>query len=189
MQPQLKYVELKSGYSDNGPAWIGYVQLSKSGKTVYFDGKALQSLKGSGTAGNYFDIETGDEYWISGVKKDLTDRHWAGGGKVLVDKEALQDYLNQISRDTLPKSYELTKLTNEIPKQKIYELENTQYELQEVDISSRFKNPSDLSIDKITELIPILLEEEKASIYNKARRSIKQQRIALENELQKRLSK
>ena len=31
--------------------------------------KRFQRLKGSGISGNYFDVETGDEYWISGVKK------------------------------------------------------------------------------------------------------------------------
>ena len=44
----LRYVELKSGYSDNGPAWIGYVKQSKTGRTLYFDGRGLMKLKGSG---------------------------------------------------------------------------------------------------------------------------------------------
>jgi hypothetical protein len=29
----LRYIELKSGYSDNGPAWIAYVMESKTGRT------------------------------------------------------------------------------------------------------------------------------------------------------------
>ena len=32
----LKYIELKTGYSDDGPAWIGRVKMSRSGRTVYF---------------------------------------------------------------------------------------------------------------------------------------------------------
>ena len=28
----LMYIELKTGYSDDGPAWIGYVKTSKSKK-------------------------------------------------------------------------------------------------------------------------------------------------------------
>ena len=65
----ILYIELKSHHSDDGPAWIGRVEYSKSGQTIYFDDKAFASLKGAGSAGNYYDIETGDEYWISGVKK------------------------------------------------------------------------------------------------------------------------
>jgi hypothetical protein len=30
---EIKYVELKSGYADNGPAWIGRVKNSKTGNT------------------------------------------------------------------------------------------------------------------------------------------------------------
>ena len=33
----IKYIELKTGYNDDGPAWIGNVKESKSGKTVYFN--------------------------------------------------------------------------------------------------------------------------------------------------------
>ncbi len=35
----LRYIELKTGYNDNGPAWIGRVKLSGSGKTIYFNGR------------------------------------------------------------------------------------------------------------------------------------------------------
>ena len=34
MAHDLMYIELKTGYSDDGPAWIGYVKASKSGKTL-----------------------------------------------------------------------------------------------------------------------------------------------------------
>jgi hypothetical protein len=84
----LKYVELKSGHSDNGPAWIGYVTPSKTGRTVYFNGRALMKLKGQrrgDSGGNYFDRETGESFWVSSVKKNGRDRHWAGSGKVMVE--------------------------------------------------------------------------------------------------------
>jgi hypothetical protein len=43
----LRYIELKSGgYSDNGPAWIAYVEQSKTGRTLYFNGRGLMKLKG-----------------------------------------------------------------------------------------------------------------------------------------------
>ena len=79
MQNEIRYIELKTGYSDDGPAWIGKVKLSKSGSTIYFDNKAFRKLQN--TMGNYYDVETKEYYWISGVKKNGTDRHWAGHGK------------------------------------------------------------------------------------------------------------
>src|SRR5690554_7373181 len=98
MRTEVKYLELKSGFSDNGPAWIGMVSFSKSGKTIYFDGKAFQSLNGTGISANYFDLESGNEYWISGVKKDMSDRHKFGGGKIFVEKRILSDYLKIIGK-------------------------------------------------------------------------------------------
>lgn len=58
MKDQLLYVELKSGFSDNGPAWIRRGKQSKSGRTIYFNDQAFQSLAGSGIQGNYLNIET-----------------------------------------------------------------------------------------------------------------------------------
>lgn len=74
MKQELKYAELKSGYNDDGPAWIGYVEFSKSGKTIYFNN---QAFGGNGHGGSY-DIETGDIYWITGIKKDGNNRHVFG---------------------------------------------------------------------------------------------------------------
>ena len=39
----LKYIELKSGYADDGPAWIGNVKESKSGETIYFNSGSARS--------------------------------------------------------------------------------------------------------------------------------------------------
>lgn len=46
MAHDLMYIELKTGYSDDGPAWIGYVKASKSGKTLYFNDHAFQNAEG-----------------------------------------------------------------------------------------------------------------------------------------------
>ena len=103
----LKYIELKSGHSDNGPAWIGYVTSSKTGRTLYFNGRGLMKLKGQrrgDSGGNYIDMETGESYWVSGVKKNGEDRHWAGSGKVLVEAAAESEYLQTIGAKTLDKS-------------------------------------------------------------------------------------
>ena len=108
----LRYVELKSGHSDNGPAWIGYVTSSKTGRTLYFNGRGLMKLKGQrrgDAGGNHVDMETGQSYWVSGVKKNGEDRHWAGTGKVLVETASVPEYLKLICAKTLDTSrYEVT---------------------------------------------------------------------------------
>jgi hypothetical protein len=95
---RIMYIELKSGYGDNGPARIGRVTFSKTGRTIYYKGKAFQSLKGSGISANYFDTETGEQYWISGPKKNGQDRHWAGSGNVEIDEDVREEYLRKIRR-------------------------------------------------------------------------------------------
>ncbi|ETW93073.1 MAG: hypothetical protein ETSY1_40850 [Candidatus Entotheonella factor] len=89
---RILYIEQKSGYHDNGPAWIGRVTFSKSGQTLYYRGLQLQRLKGGGVAGNYYDVTTGEEYWVSGVKRDGADRHWAGSGLVHIDEDVREEY-------------------------------------------------------------------------------------------------
>jgi hypothetical protein len=103
----LRYIELKSSHSDNGPAWIGYVTTSKTGRTLYFNGRGLIKLKGQRRAemgGNYVDMESAESYWVSGVKKNGEDRHWAGSGKVLIEADAVEEYLKTIGAKTLDKS-------------------------------------------------------------------------------------
>lgn len=103
----LRYIELKSGHSDNGPAWIGYATQSKTGRTLYFNGRGLMKLKGQRrgeSGGNYIDLETGESFWISGVKKNGEDRHWAGSGKVLIEAAAVAEYLGTIGARQLDQS-------------------------------------------------------------------------------------
>ncbi len=95
------YIELKSNCNDRGPARIGRVRFSKSGSSVYYNEQRFESLKGGGYA-NYFNVETGDEYWISGCKKNGQDRHWAGGGPVEIDDDVREEYWTEIRK--LPES-------------------------------------------------------------------------------------
>jgi hypothetical protein len=120
MKPQLKYIELKSGYAGNGPAWISLVEFSKSGKTVYFNGRAL---KGNGH-GACIDLVSNELYWISGIKKNGHDRHWTGKGKIMIDREAVDEYMQLVGLNVLdPDKYELVAI-QVTDKKKFTEIEN-----------------------------------------------------------------
>jgi hypothetical protein len=184
--PEIKYVELKTGFSHSGPAWIGLVSYSKSGRTLYFNGKALQSLKGTGITANYFDIESDDEYWVSGVKKNLQDRHRFGGGIVQVEKRIKDDYMKLVGITELdPKYFEEVDLIEELPIDRIYELENEKDDFIDYD-DLRFKKPNELSIEELKIVIEDLSEREAETKYNKARRSMKRARVEFQIELEKR---
>jgi hypothetical protein len=92
LKRRLMYVENKNGDIDRANARIGWVTFSKSGQTVYYRGKELAKIKGGGVRGNFFDVATGEEYWVSGVKKNGSNTHLAERIMVLVDADAQQDY-------------------------------------------------------------------------------------------------
>lgn len=120
----LRYIELTSGYHHDGPAWIANVSASRSGQTIYFNNRALKRLEGGGASGNHVDLETGEEYWVSGVKKEGGDRHWAGCGSVLVERAALAEYLALRGRTELDPYYEVTDDIAPTDPQRFVELEN-----------------------------------------------------------------
>lgn len=93
MRPRIMYIERKSdGLS--GPARIGRVTFSQTGKTISYNGHTLQSLRGRGFKVNYFDVDTGEEYWISGCKKHGGDRLY--GDDVQIDEDVREEYWTKI---------------------------------------------------------------------------------------------
>ena len=91
MKSRIMYLENKSeGLS--GPARIGRVTFSKSGKSIYYKGSLFRSLKGSGYKSNYCEVETGDEYWISGPRKDGADRLYGERLPIEIDEDVREEY-------------------------------------------------------------------------------------------------
>ena len=80
---------------------------------------------GQGVQGNYHDIETRDEYWISGVKKNQGDRHWAGSGIVMIDESVVEEYLALTGSSSLdPKRFKIVQLDHSDVVNRTHELEN-----------------------------------------------------------------
>lgn len=88
------YIECKSGL--NGRGRIGRVSFSKTGQTLYYAGREFRSLKG-GYKANYFDVETGQEYWISGPKQRGGDRLYGQPG-VDIDEDVRIEYWTSIRK-------------------------------------------------------------------------------------------
>ena len=90
------YIENKSGGLSDGEARIGRVTFSKTGSTIYYQNRAFGSLKGRGHKANYAEAETGDEYWISGPKKDGCDRLYGERVPVEIDEDIREEYWKAI---------------------------------------------------------------------------------------------
>jgi hypothetical protein len=85
---RLMYLENKQGDIDGSQARIGWVTFSKTGKSVFYRGREFCKMKGGGVRGNFMDVETRHEYWISGIKKRGSNAHWAESVSVIVDDDA-----------------------------------------------------------------------------------------------------
>ena len=101
---KIMYIEYKGG-GLAGHARIGRVSFSKSGKTIYYGDLKLQSLKG-GYKANYFNEDTGEEYWISGCKKKGDDTLYPG--IIEIDEDAREEYWMPIRK--LPENIHLNKI-------------------------------------------------------------------------------
>ena len=95
MEPRILYVERKTGANQ---AWIGRVSFSKTGRTLYYRGMSFRSLGGSGISGNYRELESREEYWISGCKRDGGDRLFGSRLPVMIDEDVREEYWTLVRR-------------------------------------------------------------------------------------------
>jgi len=93
MHSEIMYIEAKDDVASLS-ANIGLVTKSKTGKTLRYKGREFQSLKGAGHLANYFELETGYYYWISGCRKDGNDGLYQT--TVYVDEDIRQEYWTKI---------------------------------------------------------------------------------------------
>jgi hypothetical protein len=92
---RIMYIECKAG-AITGAARIGRVTFSKTGRTLYYRGQTFQSLKGAGFKSNYYDVETGEDYWISGPKRRGGDGLYGGGMPIDIDDDVREEYWREI---------------------------------------------------------------------------------------------
>ena len=90
---RIMYIEFKRD-GIVGPARIGRVTVTKSGKSLYYKDKKFNTLAGSGFKANYFEVGTGEHYWISGCKKDGTDALYST--TVEIDEDVRIEYWTAI---------------------------------------------------------------------------------------------
>ncbi len=91
---RIMYIEDKSE-GLNGPARIGRVTFSKSGRSVHYRGRTFQRV-GSGYKYNHVAEDNGDRFWISGPRKDGADRLYASALTVQIDADVELEYWRDI---------------------------------------------------------------------------------------------
>jgi hypothetical protein len=90
------YIERKAG-SVTGEARIGRVNFSKTLRSMYYDGKEFLKVK-DGFKHNCIEIESGEEYWISGCKKRGNDTLYGGNIAIPIDENVREEYWTEIRK-------------------------------------------------------------------------------------------
>ena len=89
---RVMYLESKAGTLGGAHARIGRVEFSKTGRTVYYRERSLKAIGGRGIRGNFIDEESGEEFWVSGVKVRGSNVHPSESSTAVVDDDARNEY-------------------------------------------------------------------------------------------------
>src|ERR1035437_10923832 len=95
MKSRIMYIECK-GAGLTGPARIGRVTFSKTGKSIYYRDQTFYRLPQCGFKSTYYHLKTQEDYWISGPKKDGGDRLYGERVPVEIDEDVREEYWTSI---------------------------------------------------------------------------------------------
>lgn len=104
---RVMWIEHKIGDGLAGPARIGWVKVSDNGKRLDYGVQAFRTLRGGGFKSNYYEIATGEKYWISGCRKDWRDALYST--TVEIDEDALDEYWINIRK--LPENRSIRQMS------------------------------------------------------------------------------
>ena len=101
MAERVMFVQLKTAHdADRGPAWVSVVRFNRSWKTAYWHDKTLRRWPGMHDA-NFYDVETREEYWVSGPHRDQSDTRFSTVAPT-IDPDAADAYRAFLAGDALP---------------------------------------------------------------------------------------
>jgi hypothetical protein len=68
----------------------------EDGSNALLQRQELRSLKGNGFKSNYFEVDSGEEHWISGPRRDGADRLYGESTEVEIDGDVREEYWTEI---------------------------------------------------------------------------------------------
>jgi hypothetical protein len=101
---RIMYIESKAEGLSGGSARIGRVTFSKTEKTIYYRSQIFHRLPRGGFKSNYYDRGTNEDYWISGPKKDGSDRLYGERVPIEIDEDVREEYWTQIRSEPAKKN-------------------------------------------------------------------------------------
>jgi|ERR1017187_484207 hypothetical protein len=102
MRSRIMYIESKAE-GLNGPARIGRVTFNRTGRTLHYKGQSFYRIQGF--KANHRETGTGDEYWISGPRRDGLERLYGKSALVVeIDDDVREEYWTEIRKKPEQKS-------------------------------------------------------------------------------------
>lgn len=98
MQTNIMYIEKRNNLS-RGYTRIGKVKVNDSGNRISYNGRSFHSLKDCSFPGKFYDIETGEEFWISRCRSDDQDRLVNQHSPIFIDENVKEEYWTQIRNE------------------------------------------------------------------------------------------
>jgi hypothetical protein len=95
MKSKIMYIEPGGGLAGAGGR-IGRVTFSQTGKTLRYGGSTFRTLNGRGYKANYYEVETGAWYWISGPRRDGNDALYPM--TIEIDNDTREEYWREIRK-------------------------------------------------------------------------------------------
>ncbi|MGV6800505.1 MAG: 1-deoxy-D-xylulose-5-phosphate synthase [bacterium] len=103
---KIMYLEYKGeGTNGQGEGRIVRISFSKSGETLRYAGAEFRYLRERGVKANYYEVSSGEYYWITRARKDGADRLFPG--PVYIDEDVREEYWIKIRQ--LPEHISKTK--------------------------------------------------------------------------------
>ncbi|CAA9425416.1 MAG: hypothetical protein AVDCRST_MAG74-3516 [uncultured Pyrinomonadaceae bacterium] len=91
---RIMYIEYKGDGELVGDARIVRVTIFNKGKSLCYQNQRFSTLRGRGFKSNYYDVQTGEHYWISGCRKDGRDALYSTNAEI--DEDVREEYWTEI---------------------------------------------------------------------------------------------
>ncbi|MBL9130479.1 MAG: hypothetical protein JNG86_04720 [Verrucomicrobiaceae bacterium] len=98
MKTRIMYIEQKAGCL-TGTARIGRVTFNRSGRTIFYRDQVFHRIFGGGFKANHIDKATREDYWISGPKRDGSDRLYGERVPIEIDEDVREEYWTVIRNE------------------------------------------------------------------------------------------
>lgn len=89
------YVECKSG-KRKGEARICRVEFTNTNRSCFYGEQTFRNLRAKAARANFYDVDTEERYWITGCRKNGSDRLPGSKIDIAIDEDVQEEYWKEV---------------------------------------------------------------------------------------------